>query len=33
VHRLLTSVSPLDEINSLFDALASGQAVRQVVIP
>ena len=33
VERLLTSVSPLAEINALFDTLASGQAVRQVVIP
>ncbi len=33
VERLLTSVSPLSEINALFDTLASGHAVRQVVIP
>jgi alcohol dehydrogenase len=33
VERLLTSVSPLSEINTLFDTLASGHAVRQVVIP
>ena len=33
VERLLTSVSPLSDINMLFDTLASGQAVRQVVIP
>ncbi len=33
VERLLTSVSPMSEINALFDTLASGQAVRQVVIP
>ncbi len=33
VDRLLTSVSPLSDINSLFDTLASGHAVRQVVIP
>lgn len=33
VERLLTSVSPLSDINALFDTLASGQAVRQVVIP
>jgi alcohol dehydrogenase len=33
VERLLTSVSPLSEINALFDTLASGEAIRQVVIP
>jgi alcohol dehydrogenase len=33
VERLLTSVSPLADINALFDTLASGHAVRQVVIP
>ena len=33
VERLLTSVSPMSQINELFDTLASGQAVRQVVIP
>ena len=33
VERLLTSVSPMSRINELFDALASGEAVRQVVIP
>ncbi len=33
VERLLTSVSPLSEINGLFDRLASGEAVRQVVLP
>ena len=33
VERLLTSVSPLAEINALFDRLASGEAVRQVVLP
>lgn len=33
VERLLTSVSPMSEINALFDTLASGRAVRQVVIP
>ena len=33
VERLLTSVSPLSDINALFDTLASGHAVRQVVIP
>jgi alcohol dehydrogenase len=33
VERLLTSVSPLSEINALFDTLASGQAIRQIVKP
>lgn len=33
VDRLLTSVSPLSEINSLLDALDSGAAVRQVIVP
>lgn len=33
VDRLLTSVSPLGEINALFDKLHSGEAIRQVVIP
>lgn len=33
VERLLTSVSPMTEINTLFDRLASGEAIRQVVIP
>ena len=33
VERLLTSVSPLADINALFDTLSSGRAVRQVVIP
>ena len=33
VERLLTSVSPLSEINALFDKLASGEAIRQVVVP
>ena len=33
VERLLTSVSPLSEINTLFDRLAAGEAVRQVVLP
>jgi Zn-dependent alcohol dehydrogenase len=33
VERLLTSVSPLSEINVLMDNLASGQAIRQVVRP
>ena len=33
VERLLTSVSPLADINALFDRLASGEAIRQVVVP
>ncbi|CAH0495283.1 zinc-binding dehydrogenase [Novosphingobium sp. CECT 9465] len=33
VDRLLTSVSPLSDINALFDRLQSGEAIRQIVIP
>jgi Zn-dependent alcohol dehydrogenase len=33
VHKLLTSTSPLSDINELFDKLAKGEAVRQVVKP
>jgi len=33
VERLLTSVGPMSEINILFDRLASGEAIRQVVLP
>jgi len=33
VERLLTSISPLSEINALFDTLASGAAIRQIVLP
>ena len=33
VERLLTSVSPMSEINALFDRLASGEAIRQIVLP
>ena len=33
VERLLTSVSPLSEINTLLDSLASGEAIRQIVTP
>lgn len=33
VERLLTSVSPLRDINMLFDRLESGEALRQIVIP
>lgn len=33
VEKLLTSVGPISEINTLFDRLASGDAIRQVVLP
>jgi alcohol dehydrogenase len=33
VDRLLTSVSPMAEINELFDRLAAGAAIRQIVTP
>lgn len=33
VEKLLTSVSPLEEINDLMDKLAEGKAVRQVIVP
>jgi Zn-dependent alcohol dehydrogenase len=33
VERLLTSISPLSEINILLDRLADGSAIRQVVKP
>ena len=33
VERLLTSVSPLSDINARMDELASGRAVRQIVLP
>ncbi len=33
VERLLTSVSPMREINRLMDRLADGDAIRQIVIP
>lgn len=33
VERLLTSVSPMSEINALLDKLADGEAVRQIVTP
>jgi Zn-dependent alcohol dehydrogenase len=33
VERLLTSVSPLSEINTLMDRLEDGSGIRQVVIP
>ena len=33
VEKLLTSISPLSDINSLLDSLADGRAIRQVMIP
>jgi len=33
VERLLTGIYPLDEINLLFDRLAAGEVVRQIVRP
>ena len=33
VERLLTSISPLSDINMLFDRLDSGDAIRQIVVP
>ena len=33
VEKLLTSISPLSEINRLLDKLADGQAIRQVMVP
>ena len=33
VDRLLTSVRPLSDINALLDELASGNAIRQIVLP
>ena len=33
IERLLTSVSPIEEINALLDQLADGHAVRQIVVP
>jgi len=33
VHRLMSSQSPLSDINELFDRLESGRAVRQIVTP
>ncbi len=33
VERLLTSRRPLEEINDAMDDLASGAAIRQVIIP
>jgi len=33
VEKLRSSVRPLSEINEAFEALASGEAVRQVLVP
>lgn len=33
VEKLLSSVSPLEEINELLDRLAEGKAIRQVIVP
>ncbi len=33
VERLLTSVSPMEDINGLLDKLAAGEVIRQVIIP
>ncbi|WP_026326016.1 alcohol dehydrogenase catalytic domain-containing protein [Sphingomonas sp. Mn802worker] len=33
VEKLLTSISPLSQINTLLDGLADGQAIRQVIVP
>lgn len=33
VERLLSSVSPMSEINGLLDILANGEAIRQIVVP
>jgi alcohol dehydrogenase len=33
VERLLSSVSPLSDINTLLDSLANGAAIRQIVVP
>ena len=33
VERLLTSISPLSDINRLLDELAAGQAIRQIMLP
>jgi alcohol dehydrogenase len=33
VECLLTSISPLHEINGLLDNLANGNAIRQIVVP
>ena len=33
VETLLTSISPMSEINQLLDGLADGRAIRQVMVP
>ena len=33
VEKLLTSISPMAEINGLLDKLAEGEAIRQVIVP
>lgn len=33
VEKLLTSISPMTEINGLLDSLADGSAIRQVMVP
>lgn len=33
VETLLTSISPMSQINSLLDGLAEGRAIRQVIVP
>jgi len=33
VERLMTSVSPISDINRLLDALAAGTAIRQIILP
>jgi len=33
VEKLLSSVSPMEEINELMDRLAEGKAIRQVIVP
>lgn len=33
VEHLLTSKSPLGDINSLLDALEDGSAIRQIILP
>jgi Zn-dependent alcohol dehydrogenase len=33
VEKLLTSISPMSEINGLLDSLADGSAIRQVMVP
>jgi Zn-dependent alcohol dehydrogenase len=33
VEKLLTSISPMSEINELLDSLADGSAIRQVMVP